>query len=42
MGDVDGACKKHRGGMKMVPKEVPVFELENLDGLVNIYKDFEK
>lgn len=43
--NLDGTYKNSRGGVratKDTAKQVPLFEMENLDGLVNIYSDIQK
>lgn len=42
MGAVGGTCKNGREGRKMIqntPTEVPIFNEDDLDGIVNVYKD---
>ena len=45
IGDSNGTCKNSKGGIKAVkrtPKEVTVFNITQLDGLVNVYHDIER
>lgn len=45
MGDVNGNCKNSKVSLKEInktPKEVPIFDVDETDGLLNVYKDIEK
>ena len=45
MGGVGGNCKNSKGGLRQInetPKEVPIFDFDELDGILNVYKDVEK
>ena len=42
---IDGTCKNSKGGYKQIrdqPKQIPIFYIDQMDGLLNVYKNIEK